>query len=57
MFISKPMLPGGRPLLAIGYNYNTQKFLYFIVTEDARSKKAGITYLSKYSNPFSNVSI
>ena len=29
---SKPMVPRGRPIMAIGYNYNTRKFLYFIVT-------------------------
>ena len=31
---SKPMVPGGRPLIAIGYKYNTRKVLSFIVTEN-----------------------
>ena len=41
------MVPRNRPLIAIGLKYNAQKVLYLIVTEDAGSKNAGITYLSK----------
>ena len=51
------MAPGGRTLIAIGYKYNMRKVLSFIVTEDVWSTKAGIPYLSKYPEPFSNVSI
>ena len=28
---SKPMLPRGRPLIAVGYKYKSRKVLYFIV--------------------------
>ena len=31
---SKPMVPGGRPLIAIGYKYNAQNVLSFIVTDN-----------------------
>ena len=31
---NKSMVPGDMPLFSIGYKYNMQKFLYFIVTED-----------------------
>ena len=54
---SKPMVPGGRPLIAIGYKYNSRKVLSFIVTDNAGSTKTGITYLSKYPDQFTNVSI
>ena len=53
----KPMVPGGRPISAIGYKYNSWKVLYFIATEDAGIKKSGIPYLSKLPEPFSNVDI
>ena len=51
------MLPGDRPLISIGYNYNAQKVLSLIVTDNAGSTKTGITYLSKYPDQFTNVSI
>ena len=31
---SKPMVSGGRPLIAIGYQYNARKVLSFIVTDN-----------------------
>ena len=31
---SKPMVPGDRPLITIGYKYNARKVLSFIVTEN-----------------------
>ena len=34
---SKPMVPGGRPLISIGYKYNAQKVLSFIVTDNVGS--------------------
>ena len=34
---SKPMVPGGRPLMDIGYKYNAQEVLSFIVTDNAGS--------------------
>ena len=51
------MVPGGRLLIAISYKYNVHKVVYFIFTEDTRSTKAGINYLSKYPDHFSNVYI
>ena len=54
---SKPMLPGDRPLIAIGYKYNARKVLYFIVTDNKGITKTGITYLSKYPEQFTNVAI
>ena len=32
---SKPMVPGGRPLISIGYKYNARKDLSFIVTDNS----------------------
>ena len=53
----KPMVPGDRPLIAIGYKYNAQKVLYFIVTDNAGSTLASLPYLSKYPEQFTNVAI
>ena len=53
----KPMVPGGRPLIAIGYKYNARKVLSFIVTDNAGITKTGIPYLSNYPDQFTNVSI
>ena len=53
----KPMVPGDRPLISIGYKYNMRKVLYFIVTENAGNIQAGIPYLSKYCDQFTNASI
>ena len=57
MFIIKPMVPWGRPLIAVGYKYNVREFLSFIVTENAGITKAGLPYLSKYPDQFTNVAI
>ena len=57
MFRSKPMVHGGRPLITIDYNYKTQKFLSFIVTEDKGIKNSVIRSLSKYPDQFYNFSI
>ena len=43
---SKPMVPGHRPLLAIGYKYNSYKVLYFVATEGSGSTTYGNPYLS-----------
>ena len=51
------MVPGGRPLIDIGYKYNVRKVLSFIVTDNEGSTKTGIPYLSKYPDQFTNVSI
>ena len=51
------MVPGGRPLIAIGYKYNARKVISFIVTDNAGSTKNNIPYLSKYTDQFTNVYI
>ena len=51
------MVPGYRPLVAIGYNYNSRKVLSFIVTDNVGITKTGIPYLSKYPEQFTNVYI
>ena len=57
MLKSRHMVPGCRPLIAIGYTYNAQKVLSFIVTEEAGITQSGITHLFKYPDQFYNVSI
>ena len=57
MLISKPIVPGVRPLLSIVSKYNMRRFLYFIVTENAGSTNTGIPYLSNYPEQFNNVAI
>ena len=51
------MVPRGRTLIDIGYKYNARKVPYFIVKDNIRSKHTGITYLSKYPEQFTNLSI
>ena len=51
------MVPGGSPLIAIGYKYNVRKVIYFIVTDNAGSTQTGLPYLSKYPDQFTNSSI
>ena len=47
---SRHMVPGGRPLISFGYRHNTQKVLFFIVTQNTGSANSGLPYLSKYSD-------
>ena len=54
---SKPMVPGYKPLISIGYKYNARKVLPFIFTDNTWSTKTGIPYLSKYPDQFTNVYI
>ena len=51
------MVPGERPVLAIGYKYNYQKFVSFFATAGAGRTTLGIPHLLKYPDQFSNVSI
>ena len=44
-------------LINIGYKYDTWKVIYFIVTKKSGSTQAGFTYLSKYTDKFTNVDI
>ena len=57
VLMSKPMVPGYRPLIAIGYKSNARNFVSFIVTDNAGSTNTGIPYLSKYYDQFTNVAI
>ena len=41
----KYVVPRDRPIITIGYKYNTQKVLSFVAIEDPRSIKSGILYL------------
>ena len=54
---SNPSFPGERPLLAIGYKYNSRKVLGFIATEGAGSTEPGDPYLSCFPDIYSNVSV
>ena len=51
------MVPGERLIVAIGYKYSARKVLSFIVTDNSGSTKTVITYLSKYPDQFTNVTI
>ena len=54
---SIPIVPGGRPLLAIGYKYNSRKFLGFIATKGAGSTEPGDLYLSRFPDIYSDLSV
>ena len=49
---SNPRFPVDRPLLAIGYKYNSRKVLGFISTEGAGSTEPGDPYLSCFPDIF-----
>ena len=51
------MVPRGRSLIDIGYRYNAQKVLFFIVTDNSGSTHTGIPYVYKYRYQFTNVAI
>ena len=57
MLMSKPIVPGGRPHIAIGYKYNVWKVISFIVIDNAGSTQADLHYLYKYPDQFTNVAI
>ena len=57
MLRNNHMVPGDRPLIAIGYNYNAPKVLSFIVTDNEGITNTGIPYSSKYPEQFTNVAI
>ena len=51
------MVPGDRPTINIGYKYNLQKVISFIVTYNQGIKKACLTFLSNYPDHFTKVTI
>ena len=53
---NNPRVPGGRPLMTIGYKYNSRKVLGFIATEGGGSTEPGDPYLSCFLDIYSNVS-
>ena len=54
---STSRVPGGRPLLAIGYKYNYRKVLGYIATEGGGITEPGDTYLPFFPDVYSNVSV
>ena len=52
-----PSVPGGRPLLYIGYKNNPTNDLGFIATEWAGITETGYLYLSCFPYIYSNVSV
>ena len=54
---STPRFPGEITLLAIGYKYNSRKVIGFIATEGAGSTVQGDSYLSRFPDIYSNVSV
>ena len=57
MLKSKPMVPVERPPIDIGYKYNTQKVLYFIVIDNLVSTQTGLPYSYKHTDQFTNIAI
>ena len=53
----RPMVSGGRLVIAIDCKYNVRKVLSFIVTYNSGIIQAGLPYLSKYPDQFYNVVI
>ena len=49
---STPRVSGGRPLLAIGYKYNSRKVLGFIAIEGSGSTEPDNPYLSRFHDIF-----
>ena len=52
-----PIVPSGRPLMSIGYKYNSRKALGFISTEGDGSTEPGYPYLSRFPDIYWNVSV
>ena len=54
---STPRVPGGKPLMEIGYKYNSRKVLYFIATDGAGGTEPSYPYLSCFPDIYSNVDV
>ena len=54
---STPIVPGGITLMAIGYKYNSKKFLGFIANEGGRGTEPVNPYLSHFPDIYFNVSV
>ena len=54
---STPRVPGGIPLLYIGYKYSYRMVLWFIDTDGYGSTESGDPYLSCFTEIYSNVSV
>ena len=57
VYMSKPMVPGDRPLIAIVYKYNAWKVISYIITDNSGIIKTGIPYLYNYPDQFTHVVI
>ena len=53
---SCPIVPGGAPLMSIGYNYSSSNVLVFIATEEGVSTEPGYTCLYYFYDNYSNFS-
>ena len=51
---STPRVPGDRPLMAIGYKYNSRKVLVIIATEGYVSTEPGDPYLFRFPDSYYN---
>ena len=54
---SNPRVIGDRPLMDIGYKYNSRKVLILIATEGGGIKEPGDPHLSFFPDIYSNVSV
>ena len=52
---STSRIPGGIPLLSIGYNYNSRKLLGYIATKGYESTEPVDPYLYRFPDIYSNV--
>ena len=52
-----PKVPGGRPLMAIGYKCNSRKVLGYIATKGGVSTESGDPYSSHFPKIYYNVSV
>ena len=54
---SAPIVPGDKPIMAIGYKCISQKVLGFIAVEGDGSTEPVVPYLSRYPENYYNLSI
>ena len=51
------MVPGGRPLISVGYEYKMRKVLSFIIIVNLGSTNSGLADLSNYPDQYYNITI
>ena len=52
-----PIVPVGKPLMSVGYTYNSHKIILFVATEGSSSNDPGNTYLSILRDTYYNLSV